>query len=213
MSSFAQSTVITSDGWQHGGDGMEPGAAHARQHVAGSLDDEAALVAAARADPDAFAELYRRYLPRIYRYLRARAGSDQDAEDLTQQVFLKALTALSDYRDRGLPFAAWLFRIARNVAIDASRGRRHTVSWDDLPEEQLPRVAAGPEIVALQRESLARLRLLLARLDDDKRDLLALRIAAGLTIPEVAETVGKSEAAVRKQLERTIRRLKEQYDG
>ncbi|HEY7355449.1 MAG TPA: sigma-70 family RNA polymerase sigma factor, partial [Ktedonobacterales bacterium] len=77
--------------------------------------DEAALVAAAQADPAAFDALYQRYLARVYRYLRAHVGSDDEAADLTQQVFLKALDALPRYRPRGAPFAAWLFQIARHV--------------------------------------------------------------------------------------------------
>ncbi|HET7036887.1 MAG TPA: sigma-70 family RNA polymerase sigma factor [Thermomicrobiaceae bacterium] len=195
---------------------MDSSAARTGQQPAGSVDDEAALVAAARDDPAAFAELYRCELPRIYRYLRARTGSAAEAEDLSQQVFLQALTALPRYRERGLPIAAWLFRIARNAAHDAARRRGRQVvafSWDDLPEERQPGSESGPELIVLQRESLERLSALLAGLSDDKRDLLALRVAAGLSIREIAAAVGKSEAAVRKQLERTLKRLKEQYDG
>ena len=197
-----------------GGD-MDSSAARAGQQPAGSLDDEAALVAAARDDPAAFAELYRRELPRIYRYLRARTGSAAEAEDLSQQVFLKALQALPRYQQRGLPLAAWLCRIARNLAHDAVRQSRQVVafSWDQLPEERQGGAEAGPESIVLRRESLERLGALVAELDDDKRDLLALRVAAGLSIREIAAAAGKSEAAVRKQLERTLKRLKEQYDG
>src|SRR5688500_13466750 len=84
--------------------------------------DERAVVRAVRHAPAAFGALYDRYYARIWRYLRARLGSDDDAADLTQQVFLQALDALPRYQERGLPFAAWLFRIARNAAPSTPSG-------------------------------------------------------------------------------------------
>ena len=93
----------------------------------GPLSDEVALVRAAREEPSAFGTLYDRYLGRIYAYLRARSSNDEEAADLTQQVFLQALDALPRYREGRVPFAAWLFRIARNAAIDSHRRRRTSV--------------------------------------------------------------------------------------
>jgi RNA polymerase sigma-70 factor (ECF subfamily) len=182
------------------------------EREAGPESDEAALVAAAQADPTAFDALYRRYLARVYRYLRAQVGSDEDAADLTQQVFLRALDALPRYRPRGVPFTAWLFSIARHAAIDAYRRKRATVAWEALPEALQP--AAGeqdPEIRVLRLEALARVGDLLAQLDLAKRELLALRFAAGLSASEIAAVVGRSPAAVKKQLTRTLQMLKEHY--
>src|SRR4051812_40918795 len=93
----------------------------------GPESQEADLVQAARREPAAFEPLYRYYLSPVYRYLRLRTASDEEAADLTQQVFLRALAALPDYRSKGLPFSAWLFRIARNAAIDAHRRQRSMV--------------------------------------------------------------------------------------
>ncbi len=172
---------------------------------------EAALVMAARSDIAAFEVLYQRYLKRVYRYLRLRTNNDEDAADMTQQVFLQALDALPNYHDRGLPFAAWLFRIARNAATDAYRRQRTTVNWDFLPEALQPTAGHDPEAAIVQRETSAQLRGLLATLSPEKRELLALRFAAGLTAREIASIVGKSEDAVKKQLARTLGTLKEQY--
>lgn len=175
------------------------------------LTDEAGRIAAAQADPAAFAALYRRYLPRVYRYLRARAPAPEDAADLTQQVFLQALDALPAYRPSGAPFAAWLFRIARHAAIDADRRRRPALDVAALPEVLHPADEHGPEAIILRHEALAHLGALLRRLDAEKRELLALRFGAGLSATEIATVVGKRPEAVKKQLTRILHALKEQY--
>ncbi|MFI5272042.1 MAG: RNA polymerase sigma factor [Ktedonobacterales bacterium] len=175
-------------------------------------DGEAALIAAAQADPAAFEALYRRYVTRIYRYARARSLSDEDAADLTQQVLLRALDALPRFKPGRAPFAAWLFRIARNAAVDAGRRRRRDTLWRDTQSEPLVDVALDPEAQALRGETLARLRAALARLDPPKRDLLALRFAGQLSATEIAAVVGKRPEAVKKQLTRILRTLREHYD-
>lgn len=177
----------------------------------GNVADEALLVRAAQLDTASFAPLYRHYYQRVYRYVHARCGSDEDAADLTQTVFLRALAALPTYRERGLPFAAWLFRIARNLATDAQRKRRPTVDLDRMPETLYATGANPPETAALDNERLDRLRAVVATLDSDKRELLALRFAGGLTSAEIADVVGKREGAVKRQLSRIIQGVREQY--
>jgi RNA polymerase sigma-70 factor (ECF subfamily) len=171
-----------------------------------------ALVAAARTDPDRFTALYERYLPQIYRYLRTHSATDEEAADLTQVVFMRAWQALPGFRPGKAPIAAWLLRIARNAAIDAHRRNRPALSWDGLPEALQPAVDdLPPELGGEQAARLARLRLLVRELDPARRELLALRFAAGLTSAQIGVAVGKSEAAVKKQLTRIIASLKEQY--
>lgn len=162
-------------------------------------------------DAAAFAALYRSHLPGVYRYMRMRAATEEDAADLTQQVFLKALDALPRYSDRGLPFAAWLFRIARNVATDAHRRRRDAVSWDLLPEALHPTEPHDVEAELLRRESLGRLRSLLGELDADRRDLVTLHFVGGLTQREIGLILGRSQASVQRELARTLRILRERY--
>ena len=173
--------------------------------------EDAELVAATLEHSDAFGLLYERYLPRVYRYLLSRCGSRDEAADLTQIAFTRAYGNLSRFRPGRAPFAAWLFRIARNAAADAHRRRRATVSWDGLPEALTAANGAQPDAIAEKRESLARLRALLERIEPVKRELLALRFASDLSSREIAAVVGKSEAAVKKQLTRTIAQLKEYY--
>jgi RNA polymerase sigma-70 factor (ECF subfamily) len=175
----------------------------------GADHDEADLVRAAQERPEAFGALYEQHVDSIYRYLQLRVGP-ADAADLTQQVFLKAFKSLPRYTSRGLPFLAWLFRIARNLATDHHRSSLQS------PGELLPGVAeaatlASPEEMALQIERLGYLRSLLRELGAEKRELLAMRFAGGLTSREIAAVMGKSEAAIKKQLTRIIHTLKEQY--
>lgn len=184
----------------------------AGEHAESDCDD-LTLVRLAQVDPSMFGSLYQRYLPRIYRYIRTRSITDDEAADLAQQVFLNALAALPRYRTSGPPFPAWLFRIAHNLVIDANRQRRPDVPWEHTRRVRHLVDDADLEGEFLRQESLASLRKLLARLEQDKRDLLALRFAAGLSSREIASVVGKREAAVKKQLARTIHRLKEQYDA
>ncbi len=177
---------------------------------AGTIENGAdeALVAAAQADAAAFEAIYERYFPRVYRYLAARAASPEEAADLAQGVFLKAFDGLRGYRPGATPFASWLFRIARNSAIDAHRRQRPTVPWEFVPGFQ-PVAEDSPEQSLLRAERLRELRAAMALLEPEKRDLLALRYAGGLTNAEIAPLVGKSPEAVKKQLQRTLQQLKE----
>jgi len=174
--------------------------------------DDRALVRCAQADPLAFGRLYEMYRERVFWYLLARTGNVDDAADLTQQVFLKALDALSQYRTQKGQFVAWIFGIARHTATNFARRGERTVAWEYLkPEPATLRQPDDPEESVLHGESVAQLRLLCAALDPDKQELLALRFVAGLTSAEIGAAIGKSEAAVKKQLTRILQHLREQY--
>lgn len=178
----------------------------------GAGGDEAALIEAAKGSSEAFGELYQRYVGRIYHYLRARSDSEEEAADLTQQVFEQALKALPKYRDRGAPFVAWLFRIARNSAINAGRRRRANLAWHRVPESLHPVDNRSLEADALKDEAHRRLWNLLARLDPGERELVTLHFMSELTLREISLVVGTSQATVQRRLTRTLRSLKEQYD-
>lgn len=178
-------------------------------------DDDGAerdiVLAARTGNAEAFGHLYRHYLDPVYRYLAARAASPEEAADLTQQVFLNAFRALPRYRSGESGFAPWLFRIARNIATDASRRRRPAFGLETIP----PHLEAGqyptPEAAAIENERLRGLHANIAHLDRDKQELLALRYGAGLSSREIGRIVGKSEAAVKKQLTRILQTLKEHH--
>lgn len=162
------------------------------------------LVAAAQADPQAFAALYERYLNRIYRYCYNRLGDCQAAEDATSEVFLKALAHLPGYRSGS--FGAWLYAIAHNIVVAHYRRSRQSEPLDSTAVEQ--RSAAGslnadPLVGHAER---AALRSALAQLPDDQRTAVELP-AAGWSDPQIGEILGKSAAAVRMLRYRAMQRL------
>lgn len=166
----------------------------------GTEPSDAELVAAARTDPAAFDAVYRRYLPRIYRYARVRVGSEQDAEDVTTATFIEVLTGLRGYEEQGR-FAAWLFTIARRQVL---AHRRRAPQHDDV--DQL-RLAGAAELPGDERAILDRA---LAQLTDDRREALLLRFYGGLKVHEIAEVLDKGESAVKMLLHRGLGQLREQ---
>lgn len=165
-----------------------------------SAYDEAALVKrAADGDADAFGALYLRHLDAIYRYVRFRVGNARDAEDLTEQVFLKAWEALPNYRQRGLPFASWLYRIAHNTVVDFHR----------RPSPEVPLAAAdhpvagsgsqGPGALetVIQESEVTALADAIRKLPEEQQQVIVLRFIEGLSHAEVARIINKSQGACR----------------
>ena len=182
----------------------------AREEADLALEDEAALVEAARGDPAAFTSLYRRYVTPVYRYLCQRVGSPAEAEDLTSQVFLAALESLPGYR-QGVPFRAWLFGIARRKLADYYRLR-----WPQVSLEQVGNLPAAhePPLARLARnEQLRGLAELVAGLQDAEQELLGLRFAAGLSFAEMARLLKRKESAVKMSLYRLLERLERQLEA
>jgi len=170
-----------------------------------TLDDSALTERSRFGDAEAFAELYRRYLNPVYRFLFKRTGGNVAlAEDFTSQVFLEALDNLPKYRDRGR-FAAWLFTIARHRLTDYYRKTR--MDFLDKIPESLPGVSDDLE----DRENMARLKQLLTALDYEKRELLQLRFTAELSFADMAAALGRSEASVKMSLYRVLDWLRGQW--
>ncbi len=171
------------------------------------------MVAAAKADGEAFTTLYHRYRQPIFFYCQARAPSGVDPDDLTQQVFLRAFEALPRYEERGVPFRAWLYRLAHNVVIDAYRRSDQTVPLQLTGDVRASGRLSDPEAQALDADARRRFHLLIAPLDADRQHLLTLRFVLDLPTAEIAIILGKRDSAVRAQLSRAIATLKEQQHG
>ena len=170
------------------------------------------LVARARAgDRQAFGELYDRYAERVFRFALARLPEPADAEDLVQRVFLKAIEALPRYEERGLPFGAWLFRIARNALIDRDRVRRPTLPLDDAAQAHAAEHEQPARAVELSAEQ-ERVRAALAALTAEQRDVLVYRYFAGLTPSEIAALMGKREGSVRSLQFRALAAMKRRLE-
>src|SRR5690242_17252285 len=150
---------------------MQGGLAIPNDEDRSELLAETTLVRQARDDPSRFTPLYHRYRDRIYWYVRARVSSDEDAADLTQQVFLQALDHLHQYHEQKGPFAAWLFGIARHAASNSHR-RPRMVDWDYLPPAFQATGTDSMEADAIRRETVARVTDLVRSLPLQKRELL-----------------------------------------
>ena len=159
-------------------------------------DEESLIQRAKHQDPEAFARLYEAYFDKIYRYVALKIGNGTEAEDMTQQVFLKALRSISSFKWRGIPFAAWLFRIAHNQVVDYLRKKtkRVTVSIDKLPV-----IASGdnPQLIAEQRQDIEQLASAIKQLTGAQREVVSLRFAGGLSVAEVSKVMGRSPGAVK----------------
>jgi len=191
---------------------LNPAVVVSQDHPASGTLNDADMARTAREDASAFAALYQSYHGRLYRYLRTRVPTDEDAADLVQQVFLHVLNAIPTYRATKGTFAGWLFRIARNAATDWNRRHKPMITWDRLPEELQPHIDVDMDAELARHEDVVRVRKLLNSLPVERREIVALRFAGGLTIPEIAAALGKGEEATRKKLARTLRKLEELYD-
>ena len=160
------------------------------------MQDEENLVRRAKErDQEAFAQLYEEYFDKIYRYITLRIGDRMEAEDITQQVFLNAIRAISSFKLRGVPFSAWLFRIAHNQVVDYLR--KKTKRATAPLEESLIISEDDPQLIAEQKQDVERLRLATRKLTPAQREVIAFRFAGELSIAQVAKVMGKSEGAVK----------------
>ncbi len=159
----------------------------------------------ARRDAQAFAPLYERYFADIFRFVHRRAGARELAADLTQQTFLKAMLGLPRYRSVGLPFRAWLYRIALNELRMHWRKRREVVMELSFVEVQGLREGMGLED---SEEDMQRLAHALSRLQPDKARLIELRYMDGMSFAEVGQVLGIGEDAAKMRTHRVLNALR-----
>jgi RNA polymerase sigma-70 factor (ECF subfamily) len=169
--------------------------------------EERLLVEAAQNDPAKFADLYDIHFERIYAFILRRVRDRDRAEDLTSEVFHKALANLKSYEWRGAPFAAWLFRIAANAISDHSK----RATREPLNVEEVPEASGGPEQEAV--EDRARLFRLVEKLPADQRRVVFGRFVEQRSIREIAQQLGKSEGAVKQLQFRAVEKLRSQMEG
>ncbi len=172
-------------------------------------ESESQLIERAKTDPQAFGELYEQYVDRIYNYIYYRIGNHHDAEDLTARTFFRALDHMDRYVDRGVPFSAWLYRIAHNLVANwhRDRSRRKLISLDGLLHLSEP--GSSPEHEVERREAQESLRAAIRRLPADRQQLLILKFGEHLSNAEIGQIMGKTEGAIKSLYHRTLIALRD----
>lgn len=168
------------------------------------------LVELAKDDKNAFGELYERYLGKIYNYVFYRTGNEHDAEDLTARVFFRAMSHIHTYTDQGVPFQAWLYRIAHNLVANwhRDRARRKVIPLDDYVAHSLR--SEAPDQHTEDAEEQARLLAAIRRLPQERQDLLILKFIEQLSNAEIGEMIGRTEGAVKSLYHRTLIALRDE---
>lgn len=171
-------------------------------------ESDANLVERAKVDGEAFGLLYERYVRVIYKYIYYRTGNTAEAEDLTEKTFFQALNNLNRYETRGVPFSAWLYRIAHNLVANwhRDRSRRRLVPLDEPGTET--RATIDPVSIAEISEEHEELRSVIARLPLDRQQLLFLKFVEELPNAEIANVMRRSEGAIKALLHRTVRSVR-----
>jgi len=177
------------------------------------FSEEQVLARASKGDREAFGQLYERYIERIFNYVYYRTGNLHDAEDLTARVFQRAMNHIHNYTDRGVPFSAWLYRIAHNLVANwhRDRGRRQEIPLNDLPV--LPSKGDHPEKNLVRSQEEDRLLRLIRRLPSDRQSLLILKFVENMSNADIGRIMGRSEGAVKSLYHRTLLALRDQLGG
>jgi RNA polymerase sigma-70 factor (ECF subfamily) len=177
-----------------------------RQHA-----DERELVERAKRDPNAFGELYDRHFQQIYRFVFSRVREQTAAEDVTSEVFMKALKSLPRYQHTGRPFSAWLYQIAVNAVADHYRADRPTRDIEEMHD--LASSEVGIEEQAAQRDELRRIWHHVEKLPGQQRTAMVLKFQEDLKIEDIAIAMGKTEGAVKLLLHRGVTRIRSEMAG
>jgi len=174
--------------------------------------DESALIEQAKTDREAFGRLYERYVDRIHNYVYYRTGNSRDAEDLTARIFYRAIRHIGNYEDRGAPFAAWLYRIARNMVANWYR--------DNKSDRLLPLESAygrglgdGPEAAVELMEDREALLAAIRQLPPERQELLILKFVERMPNAEIGQIMGRTEGAIKLLYYRTLRSLRQEMAG
>ncbi len=174
------------------------------------LPENEVIELAAQGDTEAFTLLYERYVTRIYNYIYYRTGNPHEAEDLTSRVFYRALHHINHYDNRGIPFSAWLYRIAHNLVANWHRdnSRRKEVPLEDYTQQ--PQKAPAPEASVVGNQEMEDLLKVIRRLPPDRQQLLILKFVEDMSNAEVAMIMMRSEGAIKSLYHRTLMTLRDE---
>lgn len=165
-------------------------------------EDERDLVERAKSDPTAFGELYDRHFEQIYRFVFSRTRHQSAAEDVTSEVFMKALRGLPRYQDTGRPFSAWLYQIAVNAIADKYRSTRPTQDLEDARD--LAAQGPGVDEITTARDELRRIWTVVETLPLAQRTAMVLKFQEDMKIEDIAAVMGKTPGAVKLLVHRGV---------
>lgn len=177
------------------------------------IDDVQLIVLAKDGEADAFGELYERHVQTIFRFVYVRLDDRRDAEDLTEEVFLRVWQSLPNYREQGVPFLAFLFRIARNAVIDFYRSSKSSAHQESIEDNPLQDLRSDPGEQAITNLEHQELRRILDTMREDYRMVLVLRFLSELSPEETAQVMGRSTGAVRVLQHRALAALRSILGG
>jgi len=160
---------------------------------------------AKKGEAEAFGLIYDQYLERIYRFIYLKVSNREEAEDLSQQVFLKAWEAIYRFEDEGLPFTSWLYRIARNLVIDFYRTKKQNIA---LEENIAIEAVKNSEEKILENDEKEELIRALKELTEEQKDVIILRFIEGLSYKEIAKITKKNQPALRILQYRALNKLR-----
>jgi RNA polymerase sigma-70 factor (ECF subfamily) len=174
------------------------------------LTDREVVANASQGDQEAFGVLYERYVGRIYNYIYYRTGNQYDAEDITSRVFYRAMRHIANYQDRGLPFSAWLYRIAHNLVANWHRdnSRKKEIPLEDSFSVRY--VGDHPETAVLKNEEQENLLRLIRRLPPERQQLIMLKFIEHLPNAEIGQIMGRTEGAIKSLYHRTLLSLRDE---
>ena len=175
-------------------------------------DEKKILIEAAQGSDEAFGVLYDTYIDRIYNYIYYRTGNVHDAEDLTARVFQRAMKHIVNYEDRGVPFSAWLYRIAHNLVANWHRDRSRKQEIAITEKMSLPARDEHPETTLMRTEKQDALLRIIRTLPPNRQQLLILKFVEGYSNAEIGEIMSRSEGAVKSLYHRTLLALRDQVD-
>jgi RNA polymerase sigma-70 factor, ECF subfamily len=178
-----------------------------------NVDDVQLLKSAQDGETDAFGELYERYALKVFRFLFSRLDNRLDAEDLTEDVFLRVWRSLPRYDEKGVPFSAFVFRIANNALIDHYRRNNKYAPEVNLESVGILDSESDPEGIAYHNLEHEELRQILGQLREDYRNVLVLRFLSDLTSKETAQAMDRSVGAVRILQHRALDALRGLLEG
>lgn len=184
---------------------------HPKQKDLTRLDD-AELVELAKDNQEAFGVLYERYVEKIYKYIYYRTGNHQDAEDLTAGVFYRAMAHIENYTERGVPFQAWLYRIAHNLVANwhRDRSRRKIIPLEEFVSSGLHFDA--PDSHTEDQEEREQLLRAITNLPEERQQLLMLKFVSHLSNAEIGDILDRTEGAIKSLYHRTLLTLRDDIE-